>query len=293
MVYADGGWRNWGDWLGTGRIAHQLREYRPFKKARAFVRSLELKTRDEWLAFARSEKLPPDIPVKPERVYAGDGWSGVGDWLGTGTIASHLRKYRPYAEARAFAHALGLSSAGEWRAFCKSGLPPDIPANPNQVYLHKGWTGWADWLGTTTIATDRRQYRSYREAKAFVHTLGLKSANEWRAYTKLGNFPKDFPVSPNRTYAKKGWSTWGDWLGTATVAPQLQQFRPFKKAREFARRLGLKSQTEWFDYCKSGKKPADIPAAVPQIYADAGWSGFGDWLGYSPTSPKLLHSGDD
>jgi superfamily II DNA or RNA helicase len=215
MVYADEGWRSWGDWLGTGRIANQLRKCRPFTKARAFVRSVGLKTRSEWLAFARSGKLPPDIPVKPERVYAGEGWSGVGDWLGTGTIASHLRKYRSFAEARAFARALGLSSAGEWRAFCKSGLPPDIPANPNQVYLHKGWTSWADWLGTTTIATNQRQYRSYPEAMAFVHSLGLKSANEWRAYTKLGNLPKDLPVSPNRTYAKKGWSSWGDWLGTA------------------------------------------------------------------------------
>jgi hypothetical protein len=140
-VYANAGWRSWGDWLGSGRIASYKVEYRPFEQAREFARNLGLKTREEWLGFARSDKLPRDIPIKPERTYAGNGWSGMGDWLGTGTIATHLRKYRPFAEAGAFARTLGLSSAGKWRAFCKSGLPPDIPANPYKTYLHEGPAG--------------------------------------------------------------------------------------------------------------------------------------------------------
>jgi hypothetical protein len=129
----------------------------------------------------------------------------MGDWLGTGTIAAHLRKYRSFEESRAFARSLGLSSVGEWRAHCKANrLPPDIPTNPNRQYLYGAWTNWADWLGTTTIATNRRRYRSYYETRSFVHSLGLKSANEWRAYTKSGKLPKDIPAGPNRTYAKKG-----------------------------------------------------------------------------------------
>jgi superfamily II DNA or RNA helicase len=220
MVYADAGWSSWGDWLGTGRIATYKVEYRPFEPARAFVRGLGLKTRNEWLRYARSEKRPRDIPIKPERTYATKGWSGMGDWLGTGAIATHLRKYRSYEEARVFACSLALSSVSEWRAYCKSSrLPSDIPANPNRQYSHEGWTSWAAWLDTATIATNQRQYRSYDEAKPFVHTLGLKSANEWRAYSKSGNLPKDIPAGPNRTYAKKGWSTWGDWLGTDKIRP--------------------------------------------------------------------------
>jgi hypothetical protein len=220
MVYAKVVWRSWGDWLGSGRIATYKVQYRPFEQARAFARSLGLKTRDKWLSFARSEKCPRDIPLKPERTYAGKGWISMGDWLGTGTIATHKRKYRSFEEARAFAHTLGLSSVSEWRAHCKANrLPADIPTNPNRQYLNEGWVSWADWLGTTTVATDQRQYRLYTEAKAFVHSLALKSANEWRAYTKSGRLPKDIPASPNRTYAKKGWSTWGDWLGTRVGAP--------------------------------------------------------------------------
>ena len=39
----------------------------------------------------------------------------MGDWLGTGTVATHLRKYRSFKEARAFVRGLGLKSQAEWR----------------------------------------------------------------------------------------------------------------------------------------------------------------------------------
>ena len=215
MVYANDGWSSWGDWLGSGRIATYKVQYRPFPQARAFARSLGLKTRNEWFDFARSGKLPSDIPIKPERTYAGKGWRGMGDWLGTGTIAAHLRKYRSFPEARDFARSLGLRSASQWRAYCNSNrLPSDIPTNPNRQYLNEGWTSWADWLGTATIATNQRQYLPCDEAQAFVHGLGLKTANDWRAFTKSGNLPADIPAGPNRTYAKKGWTNWRDWLGS-------------------------------------------------------------------------------
>ncbi len=50
------------------------------------------------------------------------------------------------------------------------------------------------------------------------------------------------------------------------------------KARAFVRRLGLISQREWSAYCKSGKKPKDIPQAPNEVYANDGWVGLGDWL---------------
>ena len=48
-----------------------------------------------------------------------------------------------------------------------------------------------------------------------------------------------------------------------------KQFRDFESAREFVRSLGLKSQKEWMEYCKSGNKPDDIPAAP--------WSTYKEW----------------
>ena len=30
ITYADKGWKGYGDWLGTGKIAERLKEYRSF-----------------------------------------------------------------------------------------------------------------------------------------------------------------------------------------------------------------------------------------------------------------------
>jgi hypothetical protein len=269
-------------WRGTGRVADQMRQYRPFRNARAFVRKLGLKSEAEWRPYCKSEKKPEDIPATPSRVYAKEGWSGMGDWLGTGAISHSLRQFQPFKEAREFARSLGLKSGAEWQDYCKSGKKPeDIPAIPSRTYAKDGWAGMGDWLGTGKIAPQLRQFRPFEEARAFARRLGLKSETKWREYSKSGSRPADIPSNPNLTYRDTGWSGWGDWLGN--VASFLQKFRPFKEARKFARSLGLKSSNEWREYSKSGSRPADIPSNPNLTYRDAGWSGWGDWLGTGRT----------
>ena len=107
-----------GDWLGTGMVAADLRQYRSFKKARAFVRGLKLKSEAEWRDYCKSGKKPDDIPLLPaERIRR--SWLGrMGDWLGTGRSPHRLRQYRSFKEARAFVRGLGLKSEAEWRDYC-------------------------------------------------------------------------------------------------------------------------------------------------------------------------------
>jgi superfamily II DNA or RNA helicase len=279
-TYAEAGWVGWGDWLGTGRIADKLREYRPFKEARAFVHRLGLKSGTEWRNYCRSGKKPDDIPAAPHHTYAQKGWAGWGDWLGTDAVASYLRQYRPHRKARAFVHGLGLKSQAEWKSYCKSGeKPDDIPANASFVYANDGWAGWGDWLGTGTVASYLREFRNFKEARAYVRGLGLNSGSEWHEYCKSGKKPKDIPSNPNQVYKNSGWARWGDWLGTGRIADKLREYRPFKEARALVHGLGLKSNIEWRDYCKSGKKPDDIPAKPDHVYRHSGWTGWGDWLG--------------
>ena len=66
------------------------------------------------------------------------------------------------------------------------------------------------------------------------------------------------------------------WTGMGRLARDRRrlapgQYRSFKKARAFARGLGLKFATEWLDYCQSGKRPGDIPSNPDKAYTDAGW----------------------
>ena len=271
--YAGIGWISWGDWLG-GYV-----QRRPFKDARGFVRKLGLKSYPEWLNYLKLGRKPNDIPSAPSQTYAGAGWSGWGDWLGTGR--RRVVGLRPFKEAREFVRNLGLKSQTEWREYLKVGeVPPDIPSTPDQVYAEAGWAGWYDWLGAEPSGASRfRKYRSFEKARACVRGIGLKSASEWRVYCKLGNKPSDIPSHPHIIYARKGWSSWGDWLGTGRIADHLRKFRSFHKARAFVWSLGINSETEWREYCRSGKKPADIPASPETRYAESGWSSWGDWLG--------------
>jgi len=245
-----------------------MKEYRDFESAREFVRNLKLKNRKEWQEYCKSGNKPDDIPKHPIGVYK-KKWDGVGDWLGTGTIASQDKVYRPFTEAREFVRTLNLKSVDKWRReYCKSGnKPDDIPKNPDQTYKNIGWVSYSDWLGTFRVANYNKTFRPFTDAREFVRKLNLNGQKEWHAYCKSGNKPDDIPQKPERTY-KNEFKGYGDWLGTGNVATLNTQYRPFTDAREFVRKLNLNGQKEWREYCSSGNKPDDIPSHPWDVYSE-------------------------
>ena len=112
-----------------------------------------------------------------------------------------------------------------------------------------------------------KKFRDFESAREFVRSLGLKNQKEWNEYCKSGDKPEDIPQKPERTY-KKDFKGIGDWIGTGIVASQNKEFRPYKEARDFVQKLGLKTYSDWEKYCKSGDKPDDIPAAPWQVYKE-------------------------
>jgi hypothetical protein len=127
-------------------------------------------------------------------------------WDGLDALAVEREvEYRPFGEVRSYVRSLGLGSVMEWRTWCSSNRPKDIPADPNRVY--GDWVDWFDWLGTL-----KRKFRPFEEARDFARGLGLKSQGEWSVWCKSDQRPQDIPVVPCRTYAE--WNGWGDWLGT-------------------------------------------------------------------------------
>ena len=59
------------------------------------------------------------------------------------------------------------------------------------------------------------EYKSFEDARAYVHPLGLKSVEEWRKWIGSGARPHDIPSHPYTTYASSGWLSLGDFLGYA------------------------------------------------------------------------------
>jgi hypothetical protein len=128
-------------------------------------------------------------------------------------VATRLKKYRSFSDARRFVRGLGLRSNAEWQAIIRNGaLPSDIPTTPHRTYAGHGWCSLGDWLGTGEIAPRLREHLPFEPARAFVRNLGLRTQREWQAYAVSGKRPPDIPTNPDKTYAGKGWAGFGDWL---------------------------------------------------------------------------------
>ena len=209
-----GVWTNWGDFLGTGNVATQLKEYRPFEEAREFVRSLGFKNEDEQRDYRVSGDKPHDIPTNPNVTYANQGWAGFGDFLGTGNVKLGSIEYRPFEEAREFVRSLRLNNQSEWQEYCVSGeKPKDIPSAPGEIYRNQGWAGFGDFLGTGNVPFYTRKFMPFEEAKEFVRSLGLKNEYEWKQYCRSGEKSYDMPSRPQIKYADDGWISYADFLG--------------------------------------------------------------------------------
>ena len=284
-TYKNKGWISLGEFLGTGRIADQNKQFRPYSDAKKFVASLNLESQKEWTEYCKSGNKPDDIPAKPQNTYKNKGWISLGEFLGTGRIADQNKQFRPYSDAKKFVASLNLESYKEWTEYRKSGNKPEnIPASPVSSYK-KEWTSWMDFLGTDTPSSRNRKYITFEEAKKFVQTLNLESGKEWIAYCKSGNKPNDIPSNPNQKYKNKGWISMGDWLGTGRT----KNFRSFKEAKKFVQTLNLESIEAWKEYCKSGDKPLDIPVAPHSTYKNKGWTTWGYFLGNGNIATQVQH----
>lgn len=336
-TYAFSGWASWGEWLGTGKIFGKYREYLPYEEARDFIHSLGLKTQAEWRDYSKSGSRPLNIPGNPNQIYENDGWTGFGDWLGTGKTRNYYDYYESreivrklklasnsqfhswlksderdmrvptnpsqvykdhwigihdflgcqnrrvwcsFEEACKYAQSLQLGGKEDWYEYNRTGnRRMDVPANPNTVYKNEGWNGWGSFLGSGVVAKHKRQFLAFEDAREFSRKLGLTSIGEWRRYAKSDKRPKtEIPSLPWKTYKGK-YAGIADWLGIPDVSTLNREYRSFKEARAFARSLKLQSLKEWQAYSKSGDRPLDIPSKPDRKYK-GDWLGWKDWLGY-------------
>jgi hypothetical protein len=263
-----------------------------FEAARTFARTLKLKTQKEWYAYSKSGKRPSNIPSNPQTVYRDSGWISMPDWLGyEGKEGMAKGGALSFEAARTFARTLKLAGWKEWQEYRKSGKrPSNIPGSPNEVYRDAGWVSMPDWLGYGIGKQQKKKMTqggalSFEAARTFVRTLKLAGQKEWQEYSKSDKRPSNIPSTPHATYRDAGWVSMPDWLGYGIGKQQKKTMAKggalsFEAARIFMRTLKLKTQKEWKEYSKSGKRPSNIPSAPNKTYRDAGWVSLPDWLGY-------------
>ncbi len=266
-------WKNWGDFLGTGTISSQKMHYLSFVQAKRFAVLLSLRSAKEWMLYCKSGKKPSDIPTMANKIYKTQGWKSWGDFLGTNNISKANAKYLRFELVKKYVRKHKINTAKHWRIHAKMNkLPKNIPNAINIVYEKSGWKGWKDFFGTGT-----NEYLSYADACVILKRKKIRSANHWREFCNTKDFTLlKIPRSPHLFY--KEWKSWGDFLNTMRISDNKIIYRPFKSSKRFVSKLNFKSRTEWIVYCKTGKKPKDIPYGVSRTYKSE-WKGWADFLG--------------
>lgn len=296
--YRRSGWISMNDFLGV----NFSKKWRTFDDARTFIKNLQLKDVEEWKLYRKGDLpekgiLPLNIPKDPELRYQNNGWISLTHWIGLTDDERRYGEYKPFEEAREFIQSLNLKGQIEWRSYCQDKMPHlparplDIPTDPARIYAEQ-WKGFGDWVGTGRIrefGNNPEQWRSYEDAKTFIHTLELKSYQDWTNYLagKLTNkidLPSDIPRSPLYVYKNKGWKSMADWLGAGNAKKRAKP-SDYETAASFSRLLGLKNYSEWATYCKGNlpdlpEKPNYVPASPYLYYSkNAEWISWEDWLG--------------
>jgi len=117
----------------------------------------------------------------------------------------------------------------------------------------------------------RKEFLSFREARAFARKLGLKSVKEWGHYWATHR-PQGIPSKPQNTYKNDGWISYIDFLGL-----KKKEFVPFEEAQQIARTHDIKSRKHWRVFVKENPRHR-IPRNPERVYRPHGWTNWDDFL---------------
>lgn len=247
-----------------------------FEEAREYVRGLNFKSSSEFTEYWRKGKLLKNIPSKPRVVYINEGFISMPDFLGYDSL---FQEWMSFEEARSFARSLGINNEREWEDYAKSDLRPlNIPKTPFTVYKNKGFVSMPDFLG---YESKFQEWLEYEEALTFVRALKLKSAKEWREYTKSKEYNVLIPKAPNNHYKNKGWVSFGTWLGTHIISDNLKKFYTYEEAKNYLKSMKFTSKEDFERFKTQDSFPGSIPKMPDIKYRKTGeWKGWPDFLSY-------------
>jgi superfamily II DNA or RNA helicase len=285
-AYENRGWVSWGDFLGTGYVATNKREYLVFEKAREYARGLNLNSISQWDKLHSEGKIRKDIPRYPQKNYADKGWKGYEDFL---DYVSEKQEWMTYNEARNYIKKYNFKSYLECVNYFRnnSNKPKKFPLHPRGAYKNKGWRSANHFLGIP----EKNPYLDFHQAKKEVRKMEIAGWKDWKERHKKNLIPTNIPKNPYTVYKTKGWTSVDDFFGKPISANNKakQGWVDFKTAKKYALKLNLKSGKEWKEYIRLNKDlEINLPATAERVYSKKGWKSWGDFLGYEDKYREIV-----
>lgn len=121
-----------------------------------------------------------------------------------------------------------------------------------------------------------KTFWTYRRASMFAKRQNIKTLGQWHKLYASKKLSEHLPFAPNVIYRGRGWVSWYGFIGKKS------EFATFEKTKKFVQKLNLKSRKEWDVYFKKHKQKmvlCDFPSSPQNVYKDAGWVSWPDFLG--------------
>jgi hypothetical protein len=257
-VYKNKGWKNWIDFLDLKD--HSF--YETYVQAKKAAKKLGIKTSKEYLKF-KHYKHDKRLPSAPHYHYKNKGWV---DWYDFLDIHGNPLYYYSFAKAKKLVHKLGINSITHYRKI--SPKEDKLPRRPDFFYKNKGWKNWNDFFGKS----ERKFYKTYREAEKAARKLKLKSSIE---YLQCMRYKEDnkLPRLPRIIYKSKGWKNWRTFLGI----PECNYYKTYNAAKKAVHKLKIISKYEYQNK-KRYKGDSKLPREPYKFYKGKGWKNWKDFL---------------
>ena len=191
-----------------------------------------------------STTAPPALNVNVNTGNMGNGT--MGSMVHQANLAATLQTNMAAHLPPQFAAALLMMPPHILQALAQAAAtmpqPPTLPAPP---------------AAPARKTKQSSKFRSFEDARAYVRTLGLKSNEKWREWSKSGKRPHDIPSHPDVTYASSGWISYPDFLGYAD-SQQARKLRAVTGAyKRNAAAAGLRALLDGADNDEKGEQDED------------------------------------
>lgn len=142
MFYKNKGWTMWGDVVSGG--SYRKGVYWSYDECKQFLQKTYGNiTTKEFRELCKKNKLPREIPKKPERVFDNFNYS---NFLNNGINKGGLNFYYSLEKLKSIIIEENINSVSEWRNFIKNkNNDIRVPGSPDWTY-REIWNGWGDFL---------------------------------------------------------------------------------------------------------------------------------------------------
>ena len=181
----------------------------------------------------------------------------------------------PMEQAAALLIKKGITKSSEFYKVYKDAVPRVIPNDPKNYY--EQFDGWRSFIagGQAFLEQGKQpeeELPSFQALKARVNEKAISSRVAYVEAVKSGELGELAPMRPDNVYLDE-FSTWVAFL----AKPGVDRFLSFEDAQEKMKELGIKTSSQWMEYCAEGKRPDNLPYQPSVYYADQ-WKGWKHFL---------------